>query len=193
MFQDNNCNEYYDQNFDSVTYNNDLSFKLFEECKFINCNLNGASFKRCKFRYCQFINCNLSLMSVASCSFLDVFFKDCKIIGVNWSTVDSIWPPIKFSQCNLSQSTFLGMKLKSIIITNCVVRDVDFRECDLEKATLTSNDFKNTLFVHTNLINSNFNDSTNYVINVLENKIKGAAFSLPDAIFLLQGLDIKIT
>ena len=83
--------------------------------------------------------------------------------------------------------------MKSISISECVARDVDFRECDLSKSTLTSNDFKNSLFGNTNLIKADFTNSTNYTINLLENKVHGAKFSLPDAISLLHGTGIEIT
>lgn len=120
-------------------------------------------------------------------------FKDCKIIGVNWTYSDSLWPPISFLKCNISQSNFLGLKLKAISISECVARDVDFRECDLSKSTLTSNDFKNSLFGNTSLIRADLTHSTNYMINLLENKVQGAKFSLPDAISLLNGIGIEIT
>jgi fluoroquinolone resistance protein len=193
MFQDDDCTEYYEQTFTNLSYTDKISFKIFEECIFSNCNFNDVVFKSCKFRYCQFFNCNLSLITVASCSFLNVNFKDCKIIGVNWTYSDSLWPPITFLKCNISQSNFLGLKLKSIFISECVARDVDFRECDLSKSTLTSNDFKNSLFGNTNLIKADLTHSTNYMINLLENKIHGAKFSLPDAISLLNGVGIEIT
>jgi uncharacterized protein YjbI with pentapeptide repeats len=194
MFQDNNIKDYYDQNFENIVYNNNkLEFKIFEECTFINCNFSETAFKNCKFRYCQFINCNLSLITVVCCNFLNVKFNDCKIIGVNWTYSEALCSPIIFSKCNISQSNFLGLNLKSISITECVAREDDFRECDLSKAILTMNDFKNTLFCNTNLIKADFTSSTNYAINVLNNKIQGAKFSLPDVISLLSGIGIEIT
>lgn len=50
----------------------------------------------------------------------------------------------------------------------------------------------NSLFGNTNLIKADFTNSTNYTINLLENKIQGAKFSLPDAISLLHGMNIEI-
>lgn len=82
--------------------------------------------------------------------------------------------------------------MKSISISECTARDVDFRDCDLSKSILTSNDFKNTLFGNSNLIKADFTNSTNYTINVLENKVQGAKFSLPEAVSLLHGVGIEI-
>lgn len=194
MFNDNNIKDYYDQSFENVNYShNKIEQKIFEECIFVSCNFNETTFNGCKFRYCQFINCNLSLIIVKSCHFLDVSFTDCKIIGVNWTNSDSFWPPITFLKCNISQSNFLGLKLKAISLSECVARDVDFRDCDLSKSILTSTDFKNSLFGNTNLIKVDFTNSINYTINLLENKIAGAKFSFPEAISLLHGLGIEIT
>ncbi len=192
MFQNNNCKDYYDQTFEKIVYNDEISFKVFEECNFTDCNLSETVIKNCKFRDCKFINCNLSLITVAFSNFFNVCFRDCKMIGINWGYPDSLWSPT-FLNCNISQSSFLGLKLKSISITCCIARDVDFRECDLNKSALTSNDFTNALFGNTNLINADFTNSTNYEINILKNKIKGAKFSWPEAAVLLHGIGIKIT
>lgn len=96
MFPGNNHTEFYDETFENISYKEKISFIVFEECIFINCNFSETAFISCKFRYCQFINCNLSLITVASCNFINVSFKDCKIIGVNWSYSESLWPPITF-------------------------------------------------------------------------------------------------
>lgn len=193
MFQDNNIKDYYDQHFENINYSNKkIEFKTFEECNFISCDFSETVFKNCKFRYCQFNNCNLSLMAVSCSKFLDVKFSDCKIIGVNWTYSDALSSPIIFSKCNISQSNFLGLNLKSILIAECIAREIDFRDCDLSKSVLTMNDFKNTLFCNTNLIKTDFTNSINYAINVLDNKIQGAKFSLPDAVSLLSGLGIEI-
>lgn len=194
MLQNNDCKDYYDQNFkDIICLGSEIVATVFEECVFSGCNFSETIFKQCKFRYCKFINCNLSLIIVNNCSFLNVQFEECKIIGVNWTYVEALWPPIIFKKCNISQSNFLGLNLKEVIITECIVREADFRECDLYHATLTANDFKNSLFNNTNLTKADLTNATDYTINVLENKLHGAKFSLPEAVSLLNGIGIELS
>jgi fluoroquinolone resistance protein len=194
MFKDDEIQDYYDQAFTGITYHEELAFKTFDECAFIDCNFSDAIFQSCKFKHCYFVNCNLSLLRLKGSYFIDVSFESCKILGVNWTYAEiSLHQNLKFLKCNISQSNFLGLRLSSIIISECIARDVDFRDCDLSKAILTSNDFQNTLFSNTNLIKADFTNSTNYCINVFENQIKDAKFSLPEAISLLTGLGVKIS
>jgi fluoroquinolone resistance protein len=42
------------------------------------------------------------------------------------------------------------------------------------------------------LTGTDFSDATHYDIDVMNNKVKNAIFTLPDAVRLLQSLDIKV-
>jgi len=193
MLHNNEISEYYDECFEGIIHNQAITSKLFEECTFINCNFSHATLKSCKFRYCKFIRCNLSLVNITSCAFVDIQFSECKIIGVNWTYCELLWMPIIFHKSNISQSTFMGLKLQSVTISDCIVRECDFRECDLSKAMLTENDFHNTLFGKTNFSHADLTNSINYVIDIRENQLKGAKFSLPEAITLLHSLEIELS
>lgn len=193
--KDDPSNEYFDQNFKNLVCNNtELFNKTFDECSFNNCNFSETSFKNCKFRHCQFTNCNLGLISIKNSSWLNVEFKECKIIGVNWTygLMSAAWP-LKFNQCNISQSNFLGLNLTSIAVIDCLAQEVDFRECNLSKAIFTESNLHNSLFANTNLSGANFINATNYSINLTQNKLTGAKFSLPEAVSLLQGMGIEIS
>ena len=194
MFKNDKLQDYYDQEFSGITYQEELAFKTFDECTFTDCNFSNAEFKTCKFKHCHFINCNLSLITLKSSYFVDVSFEACKILGVNWTYAEiSLHQNLNFLKCNISQSNFLCLNLSSIKISQCSARDVDFRDCDLSKSILTANDFQNTLFSNTNLIKADFTNSINYYIDVLANQVKDAKFSLPEAIALLNGLGIKLS
>lgn len=192
--QNNLSNEYFDQNFKNLVCDNTkLLNKTFDECSFDNCNFSETSFKNCKFRHCQFTNCNLSLIDIKNSSWLNVVFNECKIIGVNWTyaLISDTWP-LKFNQCNISQSNFLGLNLNSMSIIDCMAQEVDFRECNLSTAILTGSNLQNSLFASTNLSEANFINATNYSINLTQNKLTGAKFSLPEAFSLLKGIGIDL-
>lgn len=108
------------------------------------------------------------------------------------------WPSIKlsntlkFHRCIINDSSFLGLFLKEIVILESKAHDVDFRGTDCHQADFSYTDFKGSLFVNTNLTEANFEEAINYNINVFSNVIKKAKFTLPDAINLLQGLEIEL-
>jgi uncharacterized protein YjbI with pentapeptide repeats len=65
-------------------------------------------------------------------------------------------------------------------------------ETDLSKTDCSHSSFNNTRFFHTNLTKANFEKSTEYEIALDQNTVKGATFSLPDALVLLKGFELNI-
>jgi fluoroquinolone resistance protein len=173
----------------------ELRSKEFNGCTFIRCSFNEAVFQACAFRNCQFKDCDLSLIRVKDSVFVGTKFEDCKVVGVNWA--EARWtqaglldPSVHFTGCSINYSTFIGVNLKKATLTRCVSRDVDFSEANLTGANCTYTDFAESRFSQTNLTDADFTHATHYAINVHQNKIKGAKFSLPEAMALLYGLDI---
>jgi uncharacterized protein YjbI with pentapeptide repeats len=189
--------EYEEQTFLNLCLNqNEIRSKRFYECDFIDCDLSEAIFSNCRFIECKFAECNLSLVKLKNSSFVNTYFENSKVIGVNW--LEASWPtvelfcPIEFFRCDLSHSTFFGLSLREIRLTECLAKDVDFREADLTEADLTHTDFTGSLFMETNLTRADFSDAINYHIDVGFNKVKAARFTLPEAVSLLRSLDIEI-
>ena len=168
----------------------------FHNCVFRNCDLTGAVLRSCKFQDCRFESCNLSLVKLTGSLFSGTSFKDSKLVGINWT--EAAWPgiklscPVQFLNCLLNDSTFLGLSLGGIRISRCLARETDFRETDLSKADLTHTDFSGALFGNTDLTGADLDQARNYAIRISENRVKGAKFSMPEAMALLYCLDIKI-
>ena len=189
--------EYLEQTFQDIDWSHrELISKEFIDCVFQGCTFLETVFTRCKFIHCTFKHCDLSLLRVPGTLFTNATFQDSKVIGVNWT--EASWSggklarPLKFSNCAISHSTFIGLNLREITIRECVARNVDFREADLTQANLTGTDFTDSLFINTNLTKADLTRARNYHINATLNKIEKARFSLPEAIALLHGLDIVL-
>jgi fluoroquinolone resistance protein len=174
----------------------ELISKKFEICTFKECDFSDAVFNNCRFVDCHFIKCNFSNIKIEHSKFLDVFFDECKIIGVDWT--NAIWPkiplcsPIKFYKCIMSDSTFFGLNLEEIVMEECKAHNVDFREGNFSNANFTYTDFLYSMFNETNLKGGDFSDAINYKIDIYFNKIKGAKFSRYEAINLLESLGIEL-
>ncbi|MDD2806873.1 MAG: pentapeptide repeat-containing protein [Elusimicrobiales bacterium] len=173
-----------------------IESRVFYACSFRNCDFTGASFRFCKFRDCSFESCNLSLVKVGASVFDGSSFRNSKLAGVNWTEAE--WPKITLSgppgffSCVLTDCSFLGLPLAGASIKDCLAKEADFREAVLSKADLAGTDFTGALFGGTDLGGANLAGARNYAINAKENKVKGARFSLPEAMSLLYCLDIKI-
>jgi len=168
----------------------------FEECVFVDCNFSGATFESCNFINCSFSRCQLSLISVPYTRFFTISFLECKLIGVDWTR--ATWSAyhkdfeMSFRQSILNDSSFFGLTLQGLVLDECKVHDVDFREGDFSHAVMTYSDFTHSLFMRSNLQSANFAEATQYSINVLENQVKGAKFSKHEAVYLLESLGIEL-
>ncbi len=189
--------EYHDQMFEDVTVDDEeIGFKEFEMCLFHNCTFQETRFRGCRFLHCTFRHCDLQLIQVNECSFNEVLFEDSKVIGVNWT--DACWEKrgllnvLHFSRCAINHSTFVGLPLKRMTLTDCVARDVDFSEANLTRANCMKTDFSQSRFWQTNLTEADFRGAQNYAISAQVNTIKKTKFSLPDAMSLLYSLDIVL-
>ena len=168
----------------------------FEECSFIDCNFTSAVFENCNLMNCSFRSCQLSLISVPYSRLFELSFVECKLVGVDWTRAN--WSAyhkdfeISFRQCILNDSSFFGLTLQALVLDECKVQDVDFREGDFSHAVMSYSDFTHSLFMRTNLQSANFTESTQYAINILENQVQGAKFSKHEAVYLLGGLGIEL-
>jgi uncharacterized protein YjbI with pentapeptide repeats len=173
-----------------------LSEVSFYECVFEACTFREAQFKRCKFHECTFRQCDLSLIDVTDCSFIAAQFDDSQVIGVNWAL--ALWDKagflnsVAFKNCALTYSTFIGLTLHEFKIIDCVARDVDFSEAVLKEADFSGTDLSQSRFVETDLSGADLSKARNYSIDATLNTLKGAKFSLPEAMALLYSLDIVI-
>lgn len=166
----------------------------FVECIFSDCSFVETIFKGCRFVSCQFINCDFSLCKIPGSVFINSSFENSKIIGVNWAQADwdrvEIGGLVKFNKCALNHSTFIGLNLVGLKMIDSHVINVDFRETDLSQADFSGSDLSDSLFLNTNLNQADFRRARNYGIDPGANQLQKAKFSLPEAISLLDHMDI---
>lgn len=169
----------------------------FRECSFVRCALREVAFRACAFDDCSFVECDLSLVKLPHSTFAACRLDDCKIIGVNWTEARwpkaRLWEPVRFHRCVLDHSTFMGLGMKGIRMTRCTAKDVDFRETDLSGADFSGTELSGSLFASTDLTEADLSGASGYSIDPAVNKLKGAKFSLPEALALLSGLGIELT
>lgn len=192
--------EYAAQEFCKVTLKNGaVTHKEFSRCVFIKCAFVETDFQSSVFQDCTFRDCDLSLIKVKHCAFTNTRFEDSKVIGVNWT--DTTWEkakrialkPVLFAGCAINYSIFMGLNMREIEIVRCIAKGVSFEEADMSKANCTGTDFTSARFHHTNLTEADFTGATNYAIVASLNTLKQTKFSLPEAMALLDGLDIVLT
>ncbi|MFC1871620.1 pentapeptide repeat-containing protein [Chloroflexota bacterium] len=165
--------------------------KYFEECVF-----DGCTFVQCKFEKCTFIDCrfNESLLSAIqpfNSRFINVIFTKSKVTGFDWTKAKEL-QDLVFDGCQINYSNFSLMKMPKTKMVNCEAKEVEFIETDLSNGDFKNTDFENSRFFKTNLSGADFRGAINYFIDVKNNILKNAHFSLPEALVLLDSLDIVI-
>lgn len=189
--------EYQSERFKGLDFSNqEIAAIEFDDCQFEQCNFSEATLRRCKFVDCDFLGCNLSNVQLEYSKFSEVCFRDSKLIGIDWTKV--AWPkfifasPIKFYQSILNDSSFNGLVLQELVLEECKVHHVDFRDGDFTLANFTYTDLTASLFAKTNLTSADFSEASNYDINIFNNIIKKATFSRYEVIRLLDSLEIEL-
>ena len=194
----NTQNEWISQKFKGVILPEGLVSNVeFNDCSFIKCSLRETTFLEGKFSECTFQACDLSLANLKGSTFIHNRFEDSQLVGINWTETswakNKFLKPVDFFACVINHSTFSALDLKKIAITRCTARDVDFSEANLSGADCRFSDFSSSRFLHTNLTGADFSGATNYSIIPGLNTLKDARFSLPEAMALLEGLEIVLT
>lgn len=169
--------------------------KEFERCRFVNCNFTASQFIDCYFDACIFKNCNLSTARMNGCTFREVIVDGSKLIGILWYESKKRGFPlsITFKDSFLDYSSFFEMDLRKCFFDNVTAVEVDFSGADLSKVRLSKVRLSGAVFSHTNLKGTDFSQATDYLFNLAENQVKGASFSMPEALNLFYPFGVKIS
>lgn len=164
----------------------------YEYCVFKNCNFLEADLSKIRFINTEFVDCDFSNAKVHQTSLQDVKFRVCKLLGVQFDSCDQFNFAANFEHCRLDHSVFYQMKLNRSSFHDCQLHHVDFTEADLNNSTLTKCDLLNATFDYTNLEKADLRGAIRYSIDLETNKLRGAKFSLPEVIRLLEKYSLEI-
>lgn len=179
-FQNINCT---DQPFERGEY---------ENCTFRNCSFEYADLSGFSFTDCEFITCNLSMTKLVKTAFRSVYFKECKMFGLQFNECNGFGLSFTFDGCALNNAVFYTTSIKKTVFKNSKLIETDFAESDLSQSVFKNCDLSGAIFDRTNLEKADLRTSFNYSIDPSVNRLKKAKFSLSEVHGLLYKLDIEI-
>jgi len=183
---------YFKEKFSALSFSNEtVSSVRFEECTFSECRLVDCKFEKCVFLDCKFEGCTLSAVNPDKSRFLQPKFFRCKVMGFDWAKAAKI-QDISFDDCQLDYSNFSSLHFPKIHMVKCSAKEARFVETDMTDGVFTGTDFQNSTIFKSNFTRADFRQAKNYSLDVRNNTIKNARFSLPEALSLLYGLEIEI-
>jgi uncharacterized protein YjbI with pentapeptide repeats len=182
---------YENETFAHVEWRGDLEDVEFYNCLFAHSSFQSCRLMGCSFDSCTFVQSNLSLVEILNTSFLDARFSECKMIGVAWSAVGGFLSAI-YDRCNLNNNIFSDMNLTRFKFTSCSLEEASFQHTKLRHAVFDDCDLARCRFTQTDLSFADFTTSRNYFMDAEHNTLHKTRFSLPEAVSLLENLDIEI-
>lgn len=99
--------------FEGVDYSErKINQQEFDDCTFLNCNFSKSDLRAIEFIDCCFNGCNLSLALLEGAGIKNIEFKDCKLMGVDFSKSNDFLFSASFENCQLDYCSFYKKKLK---------------------------------------------------------------------------------
>ena len=164
----------------------------YEYCAFLNCDFFEGFLSEIRFLECEFIDCNISSANITNTAFQDVKFKDCKLLGLHFENCNPFGFSIYIDNCQLNHASFYQVVLKQAKLINSKLQNTDFTETDLSHASFDNSDLLGATFENAILEKTDFRKAINYTINLEQNRMKGAKFSLEGVYGLLNTYGIEI-
>lgn len=168
-----------------------------EECRFVNCIFEECKMTACFLSDCEFYECKVIGLGESRDSRLqNVGFFKCLLIGVNWGELQArarFAEPVKsFRGCCMKYNTFSEMNFKGFDFSGNEIRESLFSECGLRESCFKGCMLERTEFYQCDMRKADFRDASGYKPDLLSCKMRGAIFSFPEAVTLLDSLGILI-
>lgn len=142
---------------------------------------------------CTFEGCDLSNVKIYSTSLREVTFLNCKMLGLDFSTANTVIQlAVSFRGCQLDYSAFTGLVLTNTKFIECSLAEVDFTDAKLKAVDFSGSKLHRAIFSGTNLEKADFRTAQLYQIDPADNYLKGAKFSYPQVLGLLEKYGIVV-
>lgn len=172
-----------------------LAGAIVSGCTFVRCDLTGASLKDSQLSDCRFEGCELGMIDLTDAAFSAVHFDTCRLSGVRFEFLNQLplVPDASFEGCDLSFCSFRNMDLTACAFVACRAWEAEFLGCQLNGVDFSATDFARCTFARNDLSGADLRTSRNYVLSPLDNNLRGARVSLPEAagVLLAVGLIIE--
>jgi uncharacterized protein YjbI with pentapeptide repeats len=161
-------------------------------CTIRGARLGGAILRRWVFEDCIFEDCDLSNAVLTECAFQGCSFTGCRLVGIDWRVVSPLTFEVSFEACALSYGVFAGMNLTNLKCADSDCVEVDFTEADLRKSAFPGTKLGGAIFAQTRLEHADLSQAIDDAVDPIQNRVRGARFSMEAAIRLAERFGIQI-
>ncbi len=165
---------------------------IYESCVFRQCEFGAADMQHSRFIGCRFEACNLSLALISDSSFRETRFEGCKMLGLRFDQCSGFGLDAEFIDCILDQCVFHKVAMPQAQLKNCSVAEADFGNADLREAVFGNCDLRDSDFTGADLRKADLRTARGYRLDPERTRLKGAKFSLPEVLSLLDKYQLRI-
>jgi fluoroquinolone resistance protein len=169
----------------------DLGNKELYGCTFRGLNLQQTRWDGSRLEDCVFQGCDLTRMLPARLSLRGVQFKDCKLMGIDWTHV-APHPDVSFSQCNLRYSSFVDASMRKTEFRQTIMDEANWIQVDLGESRFEECRFSGTRFEGCNLERAKFPGCIDLILDPSKNRVKGASVPLQSAVLLASSFGMRV-
>ncbi len=166
----------------------------FAECRFENCEFETLHVKNCKFIDCTFTECRVINPVFDYCTMTGNDFMSCRLFGINWGNLSAgfVAPVERLEDCQLKYNNFVNMNFPKFTFSGNDILESLFGDCNLSHSKFSACHLNRTEFFRCDLTGADFENAEGYTVDISNCKLKGAVFSFPEVVNLLNGLNIVI-
>ncbi|MBW3544545.1 MAG: pentapeptide repeat-containing protein, partial [Bacteroidetes bacterium] len=169
-----------------------VQHREFEKCSFKACDFSESNFSHNRFTSCTFTGCNMGLIKLRHTTLDGVFFKDCKLIGVNFHECADLLFSLQLDGCLADYASFANKKMSKTLFKNSSLKSAVFEGTILNKAVFDNTDLQGAVFNKANLQEADFTTAYYFIIDPEQNMMKKAKFSAEGLHNLLLKYDLRI-
>ena len=153
--------------------------------------LENAEFEDCMFDHCNFSGVVFSFTTMKDAWLLNSAFRSMTWGGLQGKS-GAFQPFGKIKNCAFRYNDFSGMALNGFDWTGAELQQCTFDDTRLAGASFYGVRLGGTRFTRCDLQKADLRTAEEYAIDLETNKLKGARFSFPDVVRLLDGTGIVI-
>lgn len=182
-----------DKTFEKLSFTSqEIRNREFLRCTFKNCDFSSSNFNYNQFVDCEFAGCNISVLKLVGTTLSNVTFRDCKLLGVNFSDSEDFLFSVHFVGGVLDFATFANKKMPKTQFLGVSMKSVDFTRANLQGSMFDNTNLEGAVFSKTNLKDADLFTAFGYTIDPEANTITKARFSLYGVVGLLSKYGIRI-
>ena len=163
---------------------------------FDHCRWLGTRVQNCRFNACTFDHCNFSGVVFSFTTMKDAWLLNSAFRSMAWGGLQGksgVFQPFgKIKNCAFRYNDFSGMALNGFDWTGAELQQCTFDDTRLAGASFYGVRLGRTRFTRCDLQKADLRTAEEYAIDLETNKLKGARFSFPDVVRLLDGTGIVI-